>query len=77
MSNDIDRDEKVEFIAQAGANCLRNWVLAMFDRQGARWLTDEQLDEIYQAEVAEGERAAIRRRKNAEICKMADHRNAR
>lgn len=40
------RERKERFMRDFGSSALRDAVINAFDRDGADWLTDEQLDEI-------------------------------
>jgi hypothetical protein len=51
MSGQSSRERKERFMRDFGSCALRQAVVAAFDRLGADWLTDEQLDDIVRRQV--------------------------
>ena len=62
--SDLTRESKIEYLREDGGDGnIRRRVVSMLNQHGPDWLTDKQIDEIFQAEVGFQE---MRERLNAE-----------
>ena len=65
------RERKIRFIQGFGAYALHRAVEQAFRQNGPDWLTDEQLDEIVHAQVADYRATQHRNMRNRAIARKA------
>lgn len=66
-----DRESQLKFMRSYGFDTLHKAVIAAFDRQGADFLTDEQLSNLVSEHVGKERFTARLHRQNRKIRKVA------